>query len=492
MRLHALLQQLPLTSLAGIDDLEITGIEDDSRRVKAGCLFIARSGTKLDGRGFMADAAARGAVAAVVQQPIPTAPLPQIVIDDAGAGARLAHLFHGDPSRQLMVLGVTGTNGKTTTTYMVRQLLTALGRSCGLIGTVQICDGLNEYASDMTTPGAVELASLLGRMRANACAACAMEVSSHALDQGRARGVRFAGAAFTNLTRDHLDYHQTMEQYAQAKAKLFTSLESGSVAAVNIDDPWAACVARDCGGARLVRWGFGPQADYRAEDVRITAAGSRFNLITPNGQALVKMRLVGKYNVANALAAATLVGEAGGVSAAGIAGALAMAEPAPGRLQVINGGQPFTVVVDYAHTDDALRNVLQALRPLTRGKLRVLFGCGGDRDRTKRPLMGRVAEELADAIYITSDNPRTEEPSAIIAQITAGLSGPLRGGQAADNLVIEEDRRCAIERILADAQPEDVVVLAGKGHENYQIVGTEKRHFDDVEEVQRCLRLRAA
>lgn len=352
----------------------------------------------------------------------------------------------------------------------------------------------------MTTPSGVELAELLARMRDNGCEACVMEVSSHALDQGRVGGVEFRGAAFTNLTGDHLDYHKTMENYGAAKAKLFEGLGEGSVAVVNGNDSWSERMIRGCRG-RVVRFGLGSRGDYRAEEIVSSPGGSRFMLITPRGRALVTMELIGLHNVANALTAAGLTGEACGLSAEEIAVGLASASGAPGRLQAVRCGQPFAVLVDYAHTDDALENVLRALRPLTRNRLRVMFGCGGDRDRSKRPRMAAVAEREADVVYLTSDNPRTENAEAILEEIVSGLSadveldGDLAWARSRTRrmgkrtpVVVEADRRRAIERVLTEAEEGDVVLLAGKGHENYQIIGTEKRHFDDVEEATRVLK----
>jgi UDP-N-acetylmuramoyl-L-alanyl-D-glutamate--2,6-diaminopimelate ligase len=287
-----------------------------------------------------------------------------------------------------------------------------------------------------------------------------------------------------NLTGDHLDYHKTMENYADAKARLFTSLSETAVAAVNADDKWSDRMVQKCNG-RVIRFGFGKSADYRARDVAITSSGSNFILHTPDGRAEVNMQLIGRHNIENALAAATLCGEVFGLSVHQIAAGLREAEGAPGRLQAVRLGQPFAVLVDYAHTDDALENVLSALRPLTRGRLRVLFGCGGDRDRTKRPRMARTAERLADALYITSDNPRTEDPAAILDEVVSGLSTKAKAQAAVD-----VDRHEAINRILSDAEPGDVVLIAGKGHENYQIVGQQKRHFDDVEEAAQVLKSR--
>jgi UDP-N-acetylmuramoyl-L-alanyl-D-glutamate--2,6-diaminopimelate ligase len=486
MQLHDLLRQFdPALSLAGLPDATITHVREDSRLVGPGDLFIARSGTKTDGAKYAAYAAKQGAVAIVTETKLPGVAAPQIVVPHASAAVSvLAHLFHGEPTEKVKTIGVTGTNGKTTTAYLVRHLLGHVKQRCGMIGTVEIDDGRTRQEAAMTTPGPCELAELFARMRDRGTWRCAMEVSSHALDQDRVAGMQFVGAGFTNLTGDHLDYHQTMEHYAAAKAKLFASLDDGAVAAVNAESEWSAWMERKC-RARIIRFGFGKEADYQARDVAITAAGTNFVLVTPDGRAEVKMGLIGRHNIENALLAAALVGEVFGLSVHQIAAGLKDAAGAPGRLQTVRRGQPFAVLVDYAHTDDALENVLTALRPLTKGKLRVLFGCGGDRDTSKRPRMAKVAEKYADAVYITSDNPRTEQPESILDMITAGFSR-----KASKPVVREVDRRTAIERILDDAGPADVVLLAGKGHENYQIIGAERRHFDDVEEASRVLEAR--
>jgi UDP-N-acetylmuramoyl-L-alanyl-D-glutamate--2,6-diaminopimelate ligase len=466
-----------------IPDIEITGVQEDSRLVRPGDLFIARAGTKTDGRRFIEDAKSRGAVAVVTPQNVPDSSLPQIVLNDPCAASILANLFHGRPSRSLRVVAVTGTNGKTTTAYLLRHLLNKVDQRCGMIGTVEIDDGQQPVQAEMTTPGAVQSAELIARMRHNGCRACAIEVSSHALDQGRAAGIFFAGAGFTNLTGDHLDYHGSMEAYAAAKAKLFASLDPDAVAAVNCDDPWADRMIQDC-STRLVRFSArnNPKADYRAGEIVASAQGTRFMLQTPDSRGEISMNLIGRHNIENALCAAALAGEIFHLSIDQIAQGLQDAAGAPGRLQSVRGGQPFAVLVDYAHTDDALQNVLSALRPLTRGKLRVCFGCGGDRDRTKRPRMAHVASQLADCIYITSDNPRTEPAHSILDEIVAGI-------RSRDRLMlVESDRRIAIEQALSDAEPEDVVLIAGKGHEDYQIIGTTKHHFDDVEECERVLK----
>ncbi|MDB5318581.1 MAG: murE [Phycisphaerales bacterium] len=488
MLLHTLLRQFdPSLPLERIPNCQIRSIQEDSRKISPGNLFIARPGAKSDGARFAADAQAKGAVAVVTQHPIPACTLPQVIVTDAAvASSILANCFAAHPSHALRVLGITGTKGKTTATFLLRHLLNKTKHPCGMIGTVEIDDGKTRREADQTTPSAIDVAAYLGAMRDHGCQAAGIEVSSHALDQGRVAGVQFAGAAFTNLTGDHMDYHQTMENYAAAKARIFESLDEDATAVVNHHDEWTWRMIRDC-RARIVRFGFSEECDYRAADYKISSDGSHFILHTPDGRAEVHMALVGKHNIENALVASALACEVFGLSVHQVAAGLKDAAGAPGRLQPVRCGQPFAVLVDYAHTDDALDKVLTALRPLCKGKLRVMFGCGGDRDRTKRPRMARVAQRLADVVYVTSDNPRTEQPEGILAEIRAGLTTNSAAG------VIEEiDRRRAIERIIADAAPGDVVLLAGKGHENYQIIGTEKRHFDDAEEAARVLQSRAA
>ncbi len=483
MLLHTLLRQFdPSISCTTLPNADVTGVRDDSRLVVPGDLFIARSGTQTDGSRYIRDAAERGAIAVVTESESPESPLPRVIVPSAAlAGSVLANLLRDRPGESMRVFGVTGTNGKTTTAYLIRHLLATVKSRCGMIGTVEIDDGQACREASMTTPGAPEVADLLGRMRDNGCRACAMEVSSHALDQHRVSGVRFASVGFSNLTGDHLDYHKTMESYAAAKARLFEILDPSGVAVVNADDSWSDRMIRDCPG-RVIRFGFGDQADYRAQDVSITSQGTRFILITPDGRTEVSMGLIGRHNIENALLAVAMVGETAGLSVHQLAAGLRKAQGAPGRLQAVRHGQPFAVLVDYAHTDDAMENVLSALRPLTRGKLRILFGCGGDRDRTKRPRMARTAARLADVVYVTSDNPRGEAPESILNDIRKGFPAA-----RSDDVIVQIDRRRAIRQIIRDAEPGDVVLLAGKGHENYQIIGPEKHHFDDVEEAKNAL-----
>ena len=485
MRLHDLLRRFDSSlNLTGLPDSPVAGVREDSRLIQPGDLFIARAGTQANGAEFATAAVAKGAVAIIAESQIAGLPIPQIIIPHtASAVSVLAHLFHGNPTETVKTLAVTGTNGKTTTAYIIRHLLSQDGERCGMIGTVEIDDVRTRRPATMTTPSACELAELFATMRDQGCSRCAIEVSSHALDQDRTAGMRFAGAGFTNLTGDHLDYHKTMEHYAAAKAKLFASLDENAVAAVNSASDWSTWMERKC-KARIVRFGIGSGkgVDYQAIDLSIQAGGSSFVLVTPDGRAEVNLAMIGRHNVENALLAAALVGETFGMSVHQIAAGLKTATGAPGRLQSVQVGQPFSVLVDYAHTDDALENVLSALRPLTKGKLRVLFGCGGDRDPSKRPRMAKIAEKLADVVYLTSDNPRGEEPESILNMIAAGFSG-----KKMKPVFREIDRRTAIAQALHDAEAGDVVLLAGKGHENYQIIGTEKRHFDDVEEAMRVL-----
>ncbi len=484
MRLHELLVSAEISApISELPNPTITGIGEDSRLIQAGELFVARGGVHADGARFVRQAIQRGAAAVVGCQTWPDCPVPQIsVLDPAAALSQLANAFYNHPSRSIKVLGVTGTNGKTTITYLLRHVLHKYQIRCGLIGTVRTDDGRQEADAHWTTPPAVQTAQLLAAMRDYGCQACAMETSSQALHQGRVAGVRFAAGIFTNLTGDHLNYHQSMEEYARCKAMLFNSLSPGAPAIVNGADAWSERLVKNCRG-KVIRFGMENSFDWRADQIDINQTGSRFRLSGPDGSAQVSMRLIGLYNIENALAAAAALGEGFGLPAQAIADGLADAAGAPGRLQQVDEGQDFSVLVDYAHTDDALQNVLAALRPLARGLLRVLFGCGGERDQSKRPRMAKTAHDLADMVYITSDNPRGENPQTIVDEILTGIpAGPM------GKVVVELDRAKAIRLAIEQARPGDIVVLAGKGHENYQIFNGQTRHFDDVEEAVAALR----
>lgn len=449
-------------------DVVVTRITHDSREIAPGSVFCAVRGTRFDGHDFALDAVRRGAVALVVEQRIPAVEVPQIVVGDVRtAMGRLAAAFWGDPSHHLEVVGVTGTNGKTTTTHLLAEILRASGRPTEVIGTL---------SGGFTTPEAPELQSTLAGMRERGTRAVAMEVSSHSLVMERVTGTRFAAAVFTNLSRDHLDLHGDMESYFQAKARLFDPSFT-DLAVVNADDPY---------GRRLVDESRVRTHPFsRADLVDVHVSTSEHHYVW-HGHS-VRCPLGGAVNVMNSLAAAT-VADALDVDVATISAALADVAPVPGRMERIDGGQDFTVFVDYAHTPDGLSAVLRSLRDSNLdGRILVVFGCGGDRDKAKRPMMGEVAVGLADEVVVTSDNPRSEDPQAIIASIVAGVPDHLR-----HRLVgVITDRRAAIEAAIGRARPGDVVLIAGKGHETTQTVGTNVLPFDDRDVARELLGVRA-
>jgi len=456
-----------------VADVEISDLAYDSRAVRPGTLFFCVPGFTSDGHDFAPRAVENGAVALVVERPLELG-VPEVRVDSVRAAmAPAAAAFNGDPTSELDVVGVTGTNGKTTTAFLVRALLEAAGRQTGLLGTVTSVVGGEERAVVRTTPEAIDLQRDFGEMRAGGDVACAMEVSSHALELRRADAIHWAVAIFTNLTQDHLDFHPTMEDYFTAKRRLF---EAGPRAAViNVDDPYGRRLAAELPEA--ITFGIGsPDAGLRATDVAFALTGSTF---TVDGLDL-RTPLPGRFNVLNALgalAAARALGVADDVSAE----ALATAGRVPGRFEPVDAGQPFAVLVDYAHTPDSLENVLRAAREIARRRVIVVFGAGGDRDRGKRPLMGRAARALADLVVVTSDNPRSENPEAIIAEIKAGTGN----GPGVETMV---DRRAAIARAVAAAEEGDVVVIAGKGHEQGQeFEGGRKIPFDDVTVAREAL-----
>jgi UDP-N-acetylmuramoyl-L-alanyl-D-glutamate--2,6-diaminopimelate ligase len=479
--LASLIARLPASAeVHGDHDREVTSIEIDSRAVRPGALFVALRGEHADGHTFVPRAIAAGAVALLVDEANMPAVPPTVTLirvpDTRAALSPLAAAFYDDPSQSLDVIGVTGTNGKTTTTRMISAILNAAGYPCGLIGTVGAEFGERTWPLANTTPQPPELHALLAAMRDGGARAIAMEVSSHALALERVEDVRFRTGVLTNITRDHLDFHGSLEAYAAAKRRLFRVAES---AVINIDDEhgsqWHADVARRIPTLTYAMRG---GADIVPSGVVLTADGSTFSI----GETEFRVRLPGRFNVENALAAIG-VGRALGLADAQIASGLASLDRVPGRMEHVGGGA-VDVVVDYAHTPDALDNALRALRETTRGALAVVFGCGGDRDRGKRPLMGKVAAELADRIYVTSDNPRSEDPQAIVNDIVAGIGTHER--------VTELDRRKAIERAIAEAAPGDVVLIAGKGHEAYQVVGERVLPFDDVAIARELLAARSA
>jgi len=536
MKLNELIQAVPglarLPSAAGEgDELDISMVTDDSRRVTPGALFVARPGAKGDGADFVMDAISRGATA-IVALPSVIAALAnacaalanaraapkQAAQEDprvrgiacehpARAAALLTHAFAGWPARSLKLAAVTGTNGKTTVSTLLRQLLNATGTRCGLIGTVEVHDGRLSTPASLTTPGAEQIVRACAAMVANGCGAAAMETSSHALDQERTAGLDFEVGIFTNLTGDHLDYHRTMENYAAAKAKLFESLSTSAVAIVNAMDPAHERMLRDC-SARVIRCVIdgGATSNARSQHtapvigasqiieasatIHSTAlSGASITFQGPWGALRADVALAGRHNAMNvlqAIAAAHAMGVTPGALEAAVRGLRAP----PGRLEPVTAQDaPFQVLVDYAHSDDALSNVLTALRPLVgeQGRVIAVFGCGGDRDPLKRPRMAAVACRGAEVIFVTSDNPRTEEPESIIDAIMDGVEAHDRSRVRRD-----ADRASAIHAAIAEARPGDVVLIAGKGHEDYQIIGTVKRHFDDREQARAALESLAA
>ncbi len=463
----------------------ITGIAYDSRAVRPGHVFIALKGVHADGAAFARQAVERGAVAVVAEQPVPGLAVPVLQAGDARlAMAELAAEFHGHPSERMRVVGITGTNGKTTTAHLVASIFEAGGVKCGVIGTVAYRIGAEERESTHTTPEAPDVQALLHEMVDRGCGACAMEVSSHALALKRVDAMTFSAGIFTNLTRDHLDFHSDMETYFQAKRRLFEMLPPGAPALINVDDPKGAAVVD--ASARPVTYAINRPADITPGPLSFSIDGLSFDIRTPRGTVHARSKLVGRPNVYNILAA---------VSAAvaldlpfdAIEKGLQALDAVPGRVEVVSGPRDgITVVVDYAHTDDALRNLLETARPMARGRLITLFGCGGDRDRTKRPLMGAVASRLSDVLVITSDNPRHEDPARIIEEIQRGITPDTRRGDAPTFTIA--DRRAAIAKAIEVARPGDMVLIAGKGHEKYQILGDEHVPFDDVAIAREFLR----
>ena len=485
MKLDLVLNALGDVAVTGTTDRQIAGVVCDSRQVRPGFLFAAIHGTARDGSQFVDDALARGATAVLSDQPAPVRKdVTWIQTPDARrALAFAACCYHGDPAAHLAMVGITGTNGKTTTAYLAARILDAAERKPGLLTTVEYSIGDRTIPAARTTPEAPVLQSFLSQMVHVGCRSAVMEVSSHALDQKRTAGINFDVAVFTNLSRDHLDYHQTMDKYFAAKSLLFEELgrsHKQAHAVIHGEGVWGRkLLARVNPAARVLTYGMMPDADVRADDLILRGDGSTFRAVTPWGSAPVDLQLRGRYNVCNALAAMAACG-ALGVGVEEMAGALAGMSSVPGRLEEIPTRRGFQVFVDYAHTDDAMEKVLTTLREITRGRLLVVFGCGGNRDTTKREPMGRIVAALADYAIITSDNPRREDPRSIMEQIRAGYV-------RSDTCELIEDRAAAIRRALQLAAAGDVVLVAGKGHETFQELATTMIPFDDRVVVRREL-----
>jgi len=451
-------------------------------------VFIALKGLKATGTEFAGDAIRRGAVAVVADQPAAAAtPVPWVTVPDARAAmASLAAEFYGHPSRAMQVVGITGTNGKTTIAYLLRAVFEAAGKKCGLIGTVTYSIGSQELPASRTTPEAPDVQRMFRQMVDAGCGACIMEVSSHALALRRVDETRFAAGVFTNLTRDHLDYHGDMESYFAAKKRLFEMLPAGAPAVVNLDDPRGEVVRKVA--ATPVTYAINKPADVTPGPLTLTFQGLEFDARTHKGSVHVKSRLVGRPNVSNILATVA-VATALGLPTSAIEQGLANLRGVPGRFEVVSEpADDITVVIDYAHTDDALKNLLETARPLAERRVITVFGCGGDRDRTKRPLMGAVASRLSDIVVITSDNPRSEDPSRIIEEIKRGV--PPATDREGKQILAIVDRKEAIQFAIRQAQPGDLVLLAGKGHEKSQTIGTRELPFDEAAIAREALERR--
>jgi len=469
-------------------DVRCRGVTHDSRRAGPGWVFVALRGLKADGAVFAPQAIAAGATVVVAERAPDDAPrAPWIVVGDARlALARLAAEFFDHPSRKMRVVGITGTNGKTTTSYLVGAIFEAADIRCGVLGTVMYRIGAREFPAERTTPEAPELQGFMHDMVTAGCGACAMEVSSHALALRRADGIHFAAGVFTNLTRDHLDFHADMEGYFAAKRRLFELLPGDAPAAVNLDDPRGAAIVEIA--RRPVTYAINRPADVTPGPLSLSLDGLAFDVRTPRGELHIASPLVGRPNVYNILAAVSVT-TALDLPLDAVARGIAQLSGVPGRFErASSAADDVTVIVDYAHTDDALRNLLETARPLASRRLITVFGAGGDRDRTKRPLMGMVAGRLSDVVVITSDNPRSEDPQRILDEINLGAQQETRGRDV--EVVTVVDRREAIHYAVSHASAGDLILVAGKGHEKYQEIGGRLLPFDDVAVAREALQAR--
>ncbi|HEX5411220.1 MAG TPA: UDP-N-acetylmuramoyl-L-alanyl-D-glutamate--2,6-diaminopimelate ligase [Terriglobia bacterium] len=483
MKLGELLERVQLVE-AGVDqNIEVTSLAYDSRRVDKGSVFFAVAGENTDGHLFIEDAVRRGAIAVVSERVPPAGLAPKWVRVEKirRALSEAARKFYDDPDLSLRLVGITGTNGKTTTAYLLNSIFEAAGTRTGLFGTVEYRLGSRVISASNTTPESLDLAAYFHELVAEGAGAAVLEVSSHALAQERVWGMHFSVAVFTNLTRDHFDYHHDFEHYFEAKQRLFEGLgiPPPELAVINVDDPWGRRLLA-IPNPRRVTYGLESKADVSVKRYSQDLSGLSATLTAPQGQIEIKSGLLGRANLKNILAA-TAAATGVGILAETIQEGIGRLAAVPGRFEKVDEGQPFLVIVDYAHTDDALKNVLEAARDLTRNRLLVVFGCGGERDRTKRPLMGEVAGQLSDLAILTSDNPRSEDPIMIINDALVGLQ---RTGAP---YIAEVDREAAIQRALAEAREGDLVLLAGKGHEKYQVLKEGPIPFDDREVARRML-----
>ena len=480
MKLSDVLKDINCIAVSADPDMEIGGVCYDSRKVRPGDLFVAIRGFSTDGHRYIPKAVEMGA-GAVLCERAPEEGIPYVLTDDGRLALALASRnFYADPARKMTVIGITGTSGKTTSSYLIKHMLeSALDAKVGLIGTNGHMIGDRMIHSDFTTPESLELQKLFKKMSDEGCSHVVMEVSSHSLALERVAGIRFDVALYTNLSRDHLDFHKTMEEYAAAKRKI---LGSCSAACINIDDAWAPFMTQNI-RCPYIGYSAEKEADLTASGIELTPSGVTFSAAFRGRSETVHLRIPGMFSVYNALGVIA-AGLSLGISLKDCASALCSAHGVKGRLENVPVNGNYSVIIDYSHKPDALENVLKTLRPVTKGKLIVVFGCGGDRDRTKRPVMGKIASENADVCIVTSDNPRTEDPESIIDEIFTGID------PAAPGVIRICDRAEAIGAALDSASDGDVILLAGKGHEDYQIVGHEKRHMDEREIIAACLKKR--
>lgn len=492
-----LLKTTGVVRIEGKTDIPISDITADSKKVTKGALFVCLKGARVNGHSFAEEAARKGAAAIIVSEQVASIPGVTVVYvsDTRQAMEDIAPFFFDYPSRKMRMIALTGTNGKTTTTHMAAHIFQVCGYKTGIIGTVHTMIGEKEYPAKNTTPDVIDLQRLLHMMVTEGVTHVCMEVSSHALVLGRVAGCEFDTAVFTNLTEDHLDFHKTMDNYARAKAKLFALVSGNDYtkrnkhACINSDDPYAAVMEEAITNKErcpVITYGLTPDADLYAHDIKFTGRSSSFQVRYQTKDYEVCTKLAGRFNVYNTLASvAAALSE--GISMEEIIKSLSSFTSVPGRFELIDEGQSFGVMVDYAHTPDGLENILVTAREITNGKVIVVFGCGGDRDRMKRPIMGRIAAEKADIVFVTSDNPRTEEPQAIIDDVLVGVEEGAAEKKAVRYFVYPE-RREAIVKAIQAASTGDVVLIAGKGHENYQILKDKTIHFDDREECRKALR----
>ncbi len=480
MRLNKLLKAIGHNA-NGYEDVSIKGITDNSKMVKEGYLFIALKGERQDGYDFIQEAIAKGAKVILSHKDFiaPSGLVKILVENKRHIAGELASAYFENPSIYLNAIGITGTNGKTTTSYLIKNIVEEAGFKTGLIGTISHRIGDRIIPANNTTPGAIELQGYLAKMRENKIKFAIMEISSHALEQNRVINIGFSCAVFTNMTQDHLDYHRTLEDYFKAKAKLFSLLKENGKAVINVDDEYGRKLAQGLRGKSL-SYAIKTPSDITVEIHNMDTNGSDFEVRFPGGRLDIHTKLIGMHNVYNILAAAG-AGICFGIEKEYIKKGIESLGFVRGRLEEVSCGQAFKVFIDYAHTEDALKNILTILRYLTKGRLIAVFGCGGDRDRIKRPLMGKVASELADYVIITNDNPRSEDPALITDEITKGFPDSFK------NFKVIPDRCIAIKEALIMAKSADTVVIAGKGHEAYQIFKDRLIHFDDREEVEKIL-----